>query len=209
MHGRTPYTTGSRLLHNYLPKASELRQLRREKQLTKKASSSLTSNDSGVDSEQGSVENLNLDLLQLESYVDIDLAPDSLEVTSREIHPSVLFSRMCENPTLSCPVTSASTPTHPAHVTSSPLPVSTSDVDLTSRSTPGLPYATPPTATPTLCSCHAYQIITTMNRPSSSADRGRGHRLRSAGNSPSVTRGNRCCFRCEGHCRTINDLDNL
>jgi hypothetical protein len=191
--GQRLYATGSRLLHNYLPRNSELRKLRHERtaQLN-----SFTSNDSGVDSDEGSIENLDL----LESYVDIELDPNGEEIKSRDVLFSSLFGQ------LSLPFTSLSTPVTPAisrssrPLTPSPLPLCSSDIDITAhhRTTPGLASDDSPASS--LCSCHAYQVVTL--EWSCTSDRG-GRRPRSDVNPHKKIRTSKCCHRCEGHCQTI------
>lgn len=187
--GRTPHTAGSRICRNYLPKNSKLKQLRQERQLSNKPSSSLCSNDPGVGSAGGSLDNVNFD--PLESYVDIEIAPDSMEVTSRELHPFLLFPRLS---TMSCSVmTLPATP----QVTTPPLPVLTESIDLSSQSGPLLPHSQ--SCEPAfLCSCHAYQMVTIEWANGSDC-----RRPRSAGTSPKLSQSGRCCHHCKGQCSTL------
>ena len=219
-NGHTPYNASSRLLHSYLPKNSELKRFRRERRQTKTGSVSPTSNDSGVDSSGSSMENLVFD--DIESYIDIEVSPDS-SVISREINLAALFKQLESETYNSVSLSTPTTPTtsrKPSDYTSSPsplhLPVSVSDVDIACRSTPGLPYATrtlrhPSGSTSSLCSCHAYQIVKTERVRSTSAEERRRKRLKpqSAGHSPSLNPASKCCYRCTGHCRAILDINNL
>lgn len=204
--GCSLHSAGSRLLHNYLPRDSDMKQFRREK-LAKNASMSVCSNDSGVDTEGDfpSLETLDL----RESYVEIDVTPDSLEVVSREIHPSRVFAQHCTSFSLdSTRVFSMSTPTTPAtahsHNASLPIPITTENLAICS--TPGLPYArSHNSSTASLCSCHAFQVVTVdCSRPDSW-----GRQPGLAGNSPQLNHNTRCCSRCEGHCRIVADMDDL
>ena len=136
------HSAGNRLLHNYLPRNSELKKFCKEKKQAEKYGS-LCSADSGIDFEMefpGSLEDLDLQ----ESYVEIEVQPDSKEVLSREIAASLLFGRRRTSPPLSRPrTTSISTPTTPAlarshiahsHITSSRLPLSTPTTPALARS---------------------------------------------------------------------------
>ena len=193
--GRRLHAIGSRLLHNYLPRNSELRKLRHERTAPL---NSFTSNDSGVDSDEGSLENIDL----LESYVDIELDPNGEEIKSRDVLFSSLFGQ------LSLPFTSLSTPVTPAisrsrPLTPSPLPLSSSDIDITAhhRATPGLAeYTSDDSPASSLCSCHAYQVVTL--EWSCASDRG-GRRPRSTVSPCKKMRTSKCCHRCVGHCRTV------
>lgn len=196
--GRSLHATGSRFLHNYLPRNSELRKLRLERTTPL---NSFASRDSGVDSDEGSLENLDL----LESYVDIDLEPNGGEILSREVSFSALFGQI--DTSLSRPFTSLSTPVTPAISRSnplppSPLPLSSSDLNISRQTTPGLPYdRSPDSPASSLCSCHAYQMVTLEW---SCVSERSGKRPHSAGrSSPRKIRSSQCCSRCKGHCQTV------
>jgi hypothetical protein len=211
-HGHTLHSAGSRLLHNYLPKNSEMRRFRVERRQAKSASSSIRSNDSGVVSDGGSLEHLDL----RDMYVVLEMPPNSTEVITREIHPSLLSEQHSANSSLFCPEATFSpspgTPehTHTSHTSSSPLPISTED--LITRSTPGLPYTkspnSPNSSSASLCSCHAYQIVTLDWTRPSGGERGRRSGSRSTQNCPWLSQ-SRCCSRCEGHCKFVANVDSL
>lgn len=208
--GHSLHSAGSRLMHNYLPKKSEMRQFLMEKRQAKSASSSLRSNDSGVVSDGGSLERVDL----RDTYVVLEMPPNSNEVVSREVHPLLLTEQRSANSSLFCPEAppSLSTPgtpdpTHTSRISSSPLPIFTEDS--ITRSTPGIQspdLAVSPSAS--LCSCHAYQIVTLeWTRPSSTERSGR-NRSRSTQNCPWLNQ-SRCCSRCQGHCKFVADVDCL
>ena len=183
-----------------------------EKRQAKSASSSLRSNDSGVVSDGGSLEQVDL----RDTYVVLEMPPNSNEVVSREVHPLLLTEQHSANSSLFCPeAPSLSTPgtpepTHTSRISSSPLPIFTEDT--ITRSTPGLPHTkspdSPVSTSASLCSCHAYQIVTLDWTRPSSGERGRRNRSRSTQNCPWLNQ-SRCCSRCEGHCKFVADVDRL
>ena len=205
-NGRTPHSAGSRLFHNYLPKSSEMKRFQEERRVTQKPSSSLTSNDSGISSNRSS-----LDTDPLESYIDIEVFPDS-SVTSREVLLSVLVSHHDLSTSSSTPDASHT----PSNHSPSPAPPSESDAELASHSTPGLPYPAHHSlagSASSLCSCHAHQMVTMeWVRPASVRERRRRGREPERERPQSVRpvdHGNRCCYRCLGHCRATQDMDNF
>ena len=146
---RTMHATGSRFLHNYLPTQRELSMLRRERGCGKAPLSSLASEDSGVGSVGGSLEDLGL----LDSYIDIEVDSSGREVLSRVIPPSALFGKREIDDTPS----SLTTHRDP-HLTCLTPPLTSS--------------------TPSLCTCHAHQMtnapecrsLAEVNRPFHSAN---------------------------------------
>lgn len=127
-HGCTLYSAGSRLQHNYLPRNSEMKKLRREKRQAKNGQVTLQSSESAVDS-PSSLWHLDLQ----EGYIDIEVVAGNAEVLSREIPPSLLLGQCPSSLPLTC-----SQPPTPSTCTS-PTPTPTDDSDLMSCSTPGSP----------------------------------------------------------------------
>ena len=168
---------------------------RRQRERGKRERENAHSSNSSMESSSGTNSNPEPLDIQWESYVDIEVKPGSQEVLSREFTPSPLLRRCrpCGPSTLS---SSHSTPTTPSQVRSSPLPIPN---DLMSKSTPRLSYSTSPSRLLSLCSCHAYQIITTSfrSRP--------GSGQHNHTHSPS----SHCCPRCQGRCSVVVDIDNL
>lgn len=123
--GYTLYSAGSRLQHNYLPRNSEMKRLRREKRQAKKGSVTLQSNDSAVDF-SSSLWHLDLQ----EGYIDIEVIAGNAEVVSREIHPSLLLGQC--HPSLPLTCSQPPTPSTCTSLTSSPTD------DLISCSTPNI-----------------------------------------------------------------------
>ena len=156
------------------------------------------SSNSSMESSSGTYSNPDTLDLQWESYVDIEVQPGSQEVLSREFIPSPLLGRRRPRAPSSLAFSlSHSTPTTPSQVrSSSPLPIPN---DLMSKSTAGLPYSTSPSRLLSLCSCHAYQIITTSF----------GSRPGSGKNNHTPLPTSQCCTRCQGRCSVVADLDNL
>ena len=130
-HGRSLHATGNRILRNQLPSQGELSRLRLNRPRGKPPLSSLASNDSGVDSDEGSVEDLDI----LESYVDIELASSGGEIKSRDISYSSIFGKPADL-SLSYPLMSLSMPS-----TSRSFP--SSDIDIAGPAS-------------SLCSCHIH-----------------------------------------------------
>lgn len=135
-HGCTLYTAGSRLQHNYLPRNSEMKKIRRQKRLAKNASMSLQSTDSGVEFPSS------LDLQ--EGYVNIEVMAGNVEI---EIYPS-LAQHPPSSP-LSC--SQQSTPSTHSSSTTSLTPSLTGD--FLSCSTPGLPHRDTNSSATSLHSC--------------------------------------------------------
>lgn len=138
-HGCSLYSAGSRLLHNYLPRNSEMKKLRREKRLAKNASMSLHSTDSGVEFPSS--------LDSQEGYVEIEVMAGNVEVLSREVYPSLLLTQHHSSSPLSCSQQST-------HSSNTPSPTPSLTEDLLGCSTPGLPHQNTNSSPSSLHSCH-------------------------------------------------------